>query len=100
MGPMSARGTRGQRPEAYFRAGQVACKKGLYLDLGLVRVEGFSDFFLKVTGLTGEFLNRRTTWLSWVVCRRNMRSDQRQSSENAGFNHLINNCRDGKEENI
>lgn len=29
-----------------------------------------------------------------------MRSDQRQISENAGFNLLINNCRDGKEEKI
>lgn len=39
-----------QRPEAYSRSGQVACKKGLYLDLGLVRLEGFSNFLLKATG--------------------------------------------------
>lgn len=39
-----------QRPEAYSRSGQVACKKGLYLDLGLVRLEGFSNFLLKAIG--------------------------------------------------
>lgn len=41
---------RGQRPEAYSMAGQMAFKKGLHLYLGLGRLEGSSNFLLQATG--------------------------------------------------